>query len=54
MTIEEEYEDMLNDCYGDIDVCGMKWPASLVLKRVDPIAFRVGLSDYESFREEEE
>ena len=54
MTIEEEYEDMLDDVYGEIDVCGMKWPASLVFKRVDPIAFRVGLSDYESFREEEE
>ena len=54
MTIEERYDEMLDDCFGDINVCGMLWAASTVLKRVDPIAYRCGLADYESCLEEEE
>ena len=54
MTVEEQYDDMLDDCWGEINICGMMWCASTVLKRVDPIAYRVGLADYESFLEEEE
>ena len=49
MSIEEQYDDMLDDCWGEINICGMMWCASTVLKRVDPIAYRVGLADYESF-----
>jgi len=54
MSVEEQYDDMLDDCWGEINICGMMWFASTVLKRVDPIAYRVGLADYESFLEEEE
>jgi hypothetical protein len=42
---EEEYEDVINDCYGDIDVCGIFYPAGQVLKELDPIRFRVGMSE---------
>ena len=55
---EAEYDNMLDDCYGEIEVCGLKYWASTLLKRVDPIAYRCGLSDYESlmhyYLEEEE
>ena len=51
---EEEYDDMLDDCYGEIEVCGLTYWASSLLKRIDPIAYRCGLSDYESSLEEEE
>jgi|GEM_PF-2380239 len=43
---EDDYDAMLDDCYGPIDVCGIKYGASDVLKAVDPIAYRCGLSDY--------
>jgi hypothetical protein len=40
------YDDMLDDCYGMIDVCGYEYDASTALKRIDPIAYNVGFSDY--------
>ena len=52
--LEEMYDEMLDDVYGEIDVCGMKWWASTVLKRVDPIAYRCGIADFESSIEAEE
>ena len=52
--IEEMFDEMLDDCYGEIDICGMKWWASTVLKRVDPIAYRCGVSDFESSLEADE
>lgn len=45
---EEEYDNFLDDCYGDIDVCWYKYPASKVLYEVDPTAYRVSMSDRES------
>tara|TARA_R110002020_G_scaffold291323_1_gene506782 strand:+ start:338 stop:508 length:171 start_codon:yes stop_codon:yes gene_type:complete len=51
---EEEYDEILDDCYGEIEVCGLTYWASSLLKCIDPIAYRCGLSDYESSLEEEE
>jgi hypothetical protein len=45
---EEAYDAMLDDTYGDIDVCGYSYSASYALKELDPTAYRVGLSDFES------
>jgi hypothetical protein len=42
---DEEYMEMLDDIYPEIDVCGYKYPAGQVLKEVDPIAFDCGKSD---------
>ena len=54
MSIEEQYDDMLDDLYGPVRIGTLTYDASRVLKEVDPIAYRVGLSDYESMLEEEE
>ena len=48
-----EFEDYLNDSYGRIEICGTVFFASDILKECDPIAFRVYLSDFESFLENE-
>lgn len=53
IDLEDCYNDMLNDVYGEIDICGMKVWASVALKRIDPIAYRCGMNDYESMLEEE-
>lgn len=45
---KSEYNDMLDECYGDISICGIDYTASSALKSVDPIAYRVGFSDYVS------
>ena len=47
MVSEEEFDNHLDEVYGNIDVCGISYPASRVLKDVDPTAYRVAMSDYE-------
>ena len=51
---EERYKEELNEIYGEVEICGYKYPAGDVLKEVDPVAFRVGLADWTSEQEEEE
>jgi DNA-directed RNA polymerase subunit RPC12/RpoP len=45
---EVDYCDYIDECYGEVEVCGYKYPSSQVLQEVDPIAFRVGFSDWSS------
>lgn len=52
MTMKEYYDDMLDELYGVIDICGIECSASVALQRVDEIAYRVGMSDYESILRE--
>ena len=42
---EEEFEEYLNSAYGDVEVCGMMYPAGKGLKELDEVAFRCALSD---------
>ena len=43
----EYYDDMLDDCYGDVEICGYTYPASQALYDVDPVAYRCGRGDWE-------
>ena len=43
---ESDYDEMLDDCYGEIEICGMSYLASYALKEVDPTAYRCGYNDY--------
>lgn len=45
---EEDYRDMLDEIYGDVEICGMKYGSGYALQELDPTAFRCGKSDYES------
>jgi hypothetical protein len=49
----ERYDNMLDDCYPMVDVCGYTYDPSRALKELDPIAYRVGFSDYVSSLEED-
>ena len=44
---EDGYIDMLNECYGPVELCGMTYDAAHVLESVDPIAYRCGFSDWQ-------
>jgi hypothetical protein len=44
--LRERYEDMLNDCYPPVSICGYEYDAGRALKEIDPIAFDCGFSDY--------
>ena len=46
---EDDYLDMLRDCYGDVEVCGMTMDAATVLKECDPVAFRCGFADHQEY-----
>lgn len=43
---DDAYDDMLDDCYGDIDICGLPYSASIALYCVDKIAYNCGRNDY--------
>ena len=45
----EYFDDMLDDCYQDVVIAGLAYSASVAFKRIDPIAYRVAMSDYESY-----
>lgn len=40
------FDDMLNEVYGAIDVCGYKYDASFALKFLDETAYNCYLSDW--------
>ena len=43
---EEAYDEMLDECYEQIDICGIKYAPSVALYRVDRVAYRCGYNDY--------
>ena len=45
---DDEYDEMLDEIYGDVEICGMNYSSSQALKELDPIAYRCGKGDYES------
>lgn len=52
---DEEIEDMYREALdeqGNIRIGSLTYAPSQVLEAVDPIAYRVGLSDYASFLDE--
>jgi hypothetical protein len=44
---EDYYDNMLDDCYEDVMICGYAYAPSLALREVDPIAYRCGRADWE-------
>ena len=45
---DETYDDMLDETYGEVEIAGMTYYTSNALRRIDPTAYRCGVSDYES------
>ncbi len=44
----DEYKELLNEIYGETQVCGYTYSQGYVLEATDPVAFLIGLCDYES------
>ena len=40
------YDEMLDECYEDISICGYSYSPSTALYRVDEIAYNCGKNDY--------
>ena len=45
---ENAYIGFLDECYGEIKIGTLSWPASRVLKEMDECAFRCGLNEFVS------
>jgi hypothetical protein len=52
IIMKEYYDDMLNEIFGTIKICGYEYRASRALYRVDEIAYREGMNDYENILRE--
>lgn len=48
--VEDNFDDILDECYDDVVIGSLHYAPSQVLKDVDPIAYRCGISDEVSFR----
>lgn len=44
--LETMFEDTIDECQDNIKIGSLEYLPSLVLKRVDPVAYRCGLADY--------
>lgn len=44
---EDAYDEMLDECYEEIEICGCSYAPSVALYRVDPTAYSCGKSDWE-------
>lgn len=44
----ETYDDILDECYEEVLICGCTYSPSIALKRTDEVRYRCGLLDYAS------
>jgi hypothetical protein len=44
---EDDYDDMLNETYGTVDICGYTYDSAYALKELDPTAYNCGFADYQ-------
>jgi len=44
---EDEYEELLTELYGDVQIGSLSYSTGRVLREVDPIAFSCGISEEE-------
>jgi hypothetical protein len=51
--IEERFDEMLDEVNELIKIGTLTYLPSQVLKNVDPIAYRIGLSEFEDYLEED-
>lgn len=49
---EEQYDQWLDDCYDKVEIRCIIFYASDIMKNCDPIAYRCGFSDFQSFEYE--
>lgn len=45
---QSEYEDILDEIYGTVEIMGMSYGTGATLSGIDPVAFRCSQGDYES------
>jgi hypothetical protein len=54
MSVEEKFDEMLDEVYPVVKIGELTFYPSQILKDCDPIAYRIGVSEFEDFLEEDE
>ena len=52
-TIEDMFDEMLDETYPVVKIGELTFYPSQILKQCDPIAYRIGVSEYEDSTEED-
>jgi len=47
-AIKQLFDEMLDECYPTVEIGGITFYPSQIVKECDPIAYRVWLSDWEA------
>jgi len=47
---EEDYNNMLDECYPECNIAGMTFSTSHALKEIDPITYQCGFNDYQEYK----
>jgi hypothetical protein len=50
--MEDFYDDLLNECYGEIVLGNLTFSPSEIIKTLDPVAYHQGLLDFEDVMNE--
>jgi len=45
--MEDFYDDLLNECYGEIVLGNLTFSPAEIIKKLDPVAYHQGLLDFE-------
>lgn len=53
MERNERLDDMLNECYSTITICGMEFSPADILAELDPVAYQCAVNDMEPEDDEE-
>jgi len=48
---DSEFEEYLDEIYGDVNICGIAYSSGRALKEIDPIAFNCAMSEHEELDE---
>jgi hypothetical protein len=51
--IEEQFDEMLDECYPVVKIGELTFYPSQILKNCDPIAYNIGVSEYMDMEEED-
>jgi hypothetical protein len=53
IEIEEQFDEFLDEAYPVVKIGELTFYPSQILKNCDPIAYRIGVSEYEDMLDEE-
>jgi len=51
--LEEQYDEILDKCYAVFKIGNLTFYPSQILKNCDPVAYRIGLGEFEDLLKEE-